>query len=53
MKLSEGKSEKKDIYQYSYSGVINESITKGTAGKIIKWFIEKNIDLRASLRLGM
>ena len=53
LKVSEGKSEKKDIYQYSYSGVINESITKGTAGKIIKWFIEKNIDLRASLRLGM
>ena len=24
-----------------------------TAGKIIKWFSEKNIDLRASLRLGM
>ena len=53
LKVSEGKSEKKDIYQYSYSGVINESITKGTAGKIIKWFSEKNIDLRAALRLGM
>ena len=53
LKVAEGKSEKKDIYQYSYSGVINESITKGTSGKIIKWIVDRNIDLRASLRLGM
>ena len=38
---------------YSYSGVISESITKAEPLKIIKWGIEKNIDLRKSLRIGM
>ena len=38
---------------YSYTGVISESTTKAEPLKIIKWGIEKNIDLRKSLRIGM
>ena len=57
LKLSEGKSEKKEALKagkgYSYTGVISESTTKAEPLKIIKWGIEKNIDLRKSLRIGM
>ena len=57
LKVAEGKSEKKESLKvgkaYSFSAIISESTTKGEPLKIIKWNIEKNIDLRKSLRIGM
>jgi len=57
LKVSEGSSDMKDALAagkgYSFSGIISESITKGKPLRIVKWFMESNIDLRKSLRVGM
>ena len=57
LKVSEGSSDRKDALEagkgYSFSGIISESTTKNQPLKIIKWFMQHNLDLRKSLRVGM
>ena len=53
LNVSKGSSDKKLTAKYSFSGIISESITKDQPLKIIKWYLEKNIDLRKSLRIGL
>ena len=53
LNVSKGSSNKKINSTYSFSGIISESISQAQPLKIVKWFLEKNIDLRKSLRIGM
>ncbi len=52
-KTSSGSSSENGIYEYVYTDVIEESITKSTQHKILKFFYEHNIDLKKALRVGM
>lgn len=49
-----GSSDSKGIPVYSYGGVIQSTENKPiNAGEIIEYYLDKNIDLKKSLRVGM
>ena len=52
-KTSSGSSSANGIYEYVYTDVIEEGVTKNTQHKILKYFYEHNLDLRKSLRVGL
>lgn len=53
LKTSEGSSDNKDIFRYSYGGKIIKANEIKNNTEIIDWAFEKNIDLRKALRIGM
>ena len=50
---SPGSSFSKNKYEYTYTDIIEESLTKSTQHKILKFFYEHNVDVRKALRVGM
>lgn len=51
--LQSSSSDREVIYKYFYGGMVIESNNPANNFKIINYFLEKNIDLRKSLRVGM
>lgn len=51
--LQSSSSNKEVIYRYYYGGMVIESNNPANNFKIINYFMDQNIDLRKSLRVGM
>ncbi len=51
--IGSNSADKKDIYSYAYTGVIQAGLIDGPEYPIYNFFVEKNMDVRKQLRVGM